>query len=76
MLSEELGEVYDSYNNSEKDRYVCVVLRESVEFTTALIERNKQSRWQMCSESKNFGVTSTSRIDPMATLKQSEVSCH
>ena len=23
MLSEELGEVYDSYDNSEKDRYVC-----------------------------------------------------
>ena len=53
-----------------------VVLRESVEFTTALIERNKQSRWQMCSELKNFGVASTSRIDDMATLKQSEVSCH
>ena len=74
MLSEELGEVYDSYN--KRKIVTCVVLRESVEFTTALIERNKQSRWQMCSELKNFGVVSTSRIDPIATLKQSEGSCH
>ena len=28
MLSEQMGEVYDSYDNSEKDRYVCRPSRE------------------------------------------------
>ena len=29
LKTEELGEVYPSYNNSEKDRYVCRLTREN-----------------------------------------------
>ena len=75
MLSEQLGEVYDSYNNSEKYRYVCRPSRERGIHDG--FDRTKQAvKMADVFGVKNFGVASTSRIDPMATLKQSEVSCH
>ena len=53
FLRKELGEVYNSYNNSEKEREVCRPSR--VDGIHDGFDKKKQSKWRMFTELKRFG---------------------
>ena len=55
LKHEGLGEVYPSYSNSDKDRYVC---RPSLVSTIFSIDASRLWRWQMFSVLKRCGLPS------------------